>query len=114
MYMDDATLHYANKDKNVLKSKLENGAATFNHWCISNDMFVNLLKTSLMMSGTRRNLSKFDLVGVCLESHSFQYFETPKLLDIIIDKNLSWNKQIDSVCLNITHRFTLLKIFRNV
>ena len=31
MYDDDTTLHYANRDKNVLQSKLRNGAATFIH-----------------------------------------------------------------------------------
>ena len=98
MYADDTTLHYANKDKNVLESKLQNGAATFNHWCISNDMFVNWLKTSLMMLGTRQNLSDFDLVDVYLESYCIQHVETQKLLCITIDKNLSWDKQIGSVC----------------
>ena len=35
----------------------------------------------------------------------------PGLLIInIIDKNLSWDKQIDAVCLNVTRRITLLKL----
>ena len=101
MYADDTTLHYANKDKNVLQSKLQNGAANFNHWCISNDMFINWLKTSLMMLGTRQNLSTFDLVGIYLESHCIQHVETQKLLGIITDKYLSWGNQIDSVFLNV-------------
>ena len=71
MYADDTTLHYANKDKNVMQSKLQNGAATFTNWCISNDMFVNWLKTSLMMLDTRQNLSNFDLVDVHLEATVF-------------------------------------------
>ena len=33
-----------------------------------------------------------------------------KLLGVIIDKNLSWDKQIDAVCLNITRHFILLKL----
>ena len=32
-----------------------------------------------------------------------------KLLGVVINKNLSWDSQIDSVYLNITHRITLLK-----
>ena len=88
MYTDDTTFHYANKDKKVLQLKLQNGAATFNHWCISNDMFVSWLKTSLMMLGTRQNLSNslmmlgtrqnlsnFDLVDVYLESQCIQHVE---------------------------------------
>ena len=72
-------------------------------------MFVNLLKTSLMMLGTRQKISNFNLVDVYLEGHCVQHIETQKLLGIIIDKNLSWNKQIDSVCLNTTRQITLLK-----
>ena len=33
-----------------------------------------------------------------------------KLLRIIIDKSLTWDKQIDAVCLNVTHQITLLKL----
>ena len=36
--------------------------------------------------------------------------ESQKLLGVIIDRTLSWDKQIDSVCLNITRRIILLKL----
>lgn len=109
MYADDTTLHFASRDENALQSKLQGGAVKFDSWCQSNDMFINLLKTSLMLLGSRQNLSKFNLIEIILESTSIQHVESQKLLGIIIDKTLSWDKQVDSVCLNITRRITLLK-----
>ena len=36
--------------------------------------------------------------------------EKQKLLGVVIDNKLAWNEQIDTVCLNITRRITLLKL----
>ena len=36
--------------------------------------------------------------------------ENQRLLGIIIHKPLSWDKQIDAVCLNVTRRITLMKL----
>ena len=36
-YADDATVHYANKNKNVVQMKLQNGTDGFLSWCLSNN-----------------------------------------------------------------------------
>ena len=36
--------------------------------------------------------------------------EKQNLLGVVIDSKLTWNEQIDTVCLNITRRITLLKL----
>ena len=33
-----------------------------------------------------------------------------KLLSVIIDPTLSWDKHVDSVCLGVARKFTLLKL----
>ena len=76
MYADDTTLHFASKDKNVLQTKLQNGAINFNSWCLSNDMFINLLKTSLMMLGSRQNLMNFDIIEILLNNEFIQHVES--------------------------------------
>ena len=86
MYADDTMLHFAIKDKNVLQTKLQNGAINFNSWCLSNDMFINLLKTSLMILGSRQNLMNFDVIEILLNNEFIQHVESQKLLGIIIDK----------------------------
>ena len=73
-------------------------------------MFVNLTKTSSMSIGSRQNLPNNDDLFIIIDDDNILNVDNQKLLGIIIDKTLSWDKQIDSVCLNITRRITLLKL----
>ena len=73
-------------------------------------MHIHQRKTSLMMLGSRHNLSANDRLQIIFDDELIKHVENQKLLGIIIDKNLTWEKQIDSVCLNITRRITLLKL----
>ena len=73
-------------------------------------MFVNLTKTSSMSIGSSQNLSNYDELNITIDKEDISNVHNQKLLGIIIDKTLSWDKQIDSVCLNITRRITLLKL----
>ena len=73
-------------------------------------MFVNLTKTSSMSIGSKQNLSNYDELNITIDNEDISNVDNQKLLGIIIDKTLSWDKQIDSVCLNITRRITLLKL----
>ena len=45
-----------------------------------------------------------------IENQVIQNADQQKLLGVIIDENLSWDKQINAVCLNITRRITLMKL----
>ena len=56
-----------------------------------------LPKTIIGITGT---------TNVCNEQ--IKAVDSQKLLGIIIDKSLTWDKQIDAVCLNVTRRITLL------
>ena len=51
-----------------------------------------------------------DQITLYIENEIIKNADHQKLLGIIIDKNLSWDKQIDAVCANITRRITLLKL----
>ena len=75
-------------------------------------MFVNLTKTFSMSIGSRQNLSNSDDLFIIIDDDDddISNVDNQKLLGIIIDKTLSWDKQSDSVCLNITRRITLLKL----
>ena len=77
-------------------------------------MFVILTKTSSLSKGSRHNLSNSDDFFIIIDNEDISNVDNQKLLGIIIDKTLSWDKQIDSVCLNITRRITLLKLYLNM
>ena len=73
-------------------------------------MFVNLTKTSSMSIGSRQILSNGDDLFIKIDDDDISNVDNQNVLGIMIDKTLSWDKQIDSVCLNITRRITLLKL----
>ena len=63
-----------------------------------------------MTIGIRYHTSRTDHISIIIDNEQIQTVEFQKLLGVIIDRTLSWDKQIDSVCLNITRRLTLLKL----
>ena len=110
MYADDTTAYFADKDKKKVETHLQNGTTKYMHWCCSNDMHIHIRKTSSMILGSRYNVSANDMLQIIADGKLLKNVEHQKLLGIIIDKNLTWDQQIDSVCLNITRRITLLKL----
>ena len=73
-------------------------------------MYINIGKTSVMTINSRSNLSNTESIRIFLHEELVKEVDNQKLLDVIIDKTLTWDKQIDTVCLNITRRITLLKL----
>ena len=63
-----------------------------------------------MNIGTRQNLLNVHDINIIIDGENISNVENQKLLGIIIDKTLSWDSQIDSVCQKITRRITLLKV----
>ena len=51
-----------------------------------------------------------DQITLYIENEMIKYEDHQKRFGVILDKNLSWDKQIDAVCANITRRITLLKL----
>ena len=71
LYADDATVHYANKNKNVVHMKLQNGTDGFLSWCLSNNMFVHFQKTSAMWVGVWQTLQGLDSLDIYLANGKY-------------------------------------------
>ena len=52
---------------------------------------------------------QIDKFEIDLDNEVIKMVESQKLLGVLIDKHLTWDKQTDAVCLNITRRITPLK-----
>ena len=110
IYADDSTVHTANKSKTVVQTRLQTSATDFKNWCLRNDMIVNIVKTSTMTAGTRQILNHNDALEIYMDGELLRAVDNQKLLGVVIDKHLTFDIQIDNVCLNITRRITLLKL----
>ena len=90
IFADDTTAHSSNKRVIVLNLNLQNGANGFIAWCISNNMFINILKTVYMMLGSRQQLMRADQITLYVENEMIKNADHQKLLGIIIK---SWELQ---------------------
>ena len=73
-------------------------------------MSLYLTKTSSMSIGSRQNPSNNDDFFIIIDNENISNVGIQKVLGIIIDTTLSWDKQIDTVCLNITGRIFYLNM----
>ena len=110
IYADDTISRTSHKGSVVVKIKLQLGTHRFKCWCICNKMHIHLQITCHMLLGSRRILNKTDPLEIFLDNEQIQNLEKQKFLGVEIDNKLTWNEQIDTVCLNITRRITLLKL----
>ena len=78
MYADDATIHYAHKCMDIGETTLQSGGIDFLNWCLSNNMHINLSKTSVMAIGTRQNLKNSDLINIYLNDEILQKKQNKK------------------------------------
>ena len=88
-YVDDSTVHSSYKQLNAVHDDLQVGSGNLKDCCFKNDMRIHLKKISVTTIVSRQALTKIDS------------------LNILLDNELM---QIDAVCLNVSRRFTLLKL----
>ena len=112
IYAEDTTVHATSKDCKTVKNKLQNGASGFKCWCMSNEMYINISKTTCMTLGSRQTLNHNEAIEIYIESQLIQSVEQQNLLGVVINRSLTWDKQMDAGCLNISRRTTLLKAFQ--
>ena len=108
-YADGTTVHTASKVPDTIKTKLQISSNDFKIYCKQNKMYVHVGKTSIMILGSRQNIAEIESCEILIDNEIIKQVDNQKLLGIIIDQPLSWDKQINMVALNISRRITLLK-----
>ena len=110
IYADDTITHTVVKKLEVVEPKLQNSADDFNTWCIDINMGVRFGKTHAFVVGSKHMNSANEGISVTINEHSIESVSTQKHLGKTIDKNLTWEQQIDLVCRNVNRKLTLMKL----
>ena len=110
MYADDTITHTAGEKLEVVQPKLQTSAGDFNTWCIENNMGVHYGKTHAFVVGSKNMTFAHESISITINEHSIESVNTQKHLGITIDKNFTWEKQIDLVCQNVSRKLTLMKL----
>ena len=82
----------------MVEPKLQKSADDFNTWCIDNNRGVHYGKTHAFVVGSKHMTSANEGISITINEHSIESVSAQKHLGIIkIDKNLTWEQQIDLV-----------------
>lgn len=103
LFADDSTVIFTGKNKMTLQNDISNAMENIISWLTSNNLLINLDKTNIMAFKTRkRNLPPLDIKYSGTE---IKEIKNTKFLGLYIDDCLSWETQIDNVCLKL-NRFS--------
>ena len=101
-FTDDSSLLYSNKSLKKLNSKVNHDLKHLSDWLRANKISLNAKKTEIILFKTKRKVvSKklnFRLSGQQLELTKFT-----KYLGVIIDENLDWNMNINTLCKKLSN-----------
>ena len=92
-YADDNSLYAIDSDFTVVKSKLTNDFQTFTTWFFENYMVLNEGKCYFMALGNGVENENFKFGNTNLKG-----IEKQKLLGLIIDRKLTFDYHINSIC----------------
>ena len=110
LYADDTINHTADKTTDVIEPKLQVMTYDFNTCCTDNNMGVHYGKTHAFVAGSKHMASANRSIAISLHENTIESVSSQKHLGITIDKNLTWEKQIDLVCKSASRKITLMKL----
>ena len=114
-YADDTTLYtqLTNVDS-ILPPAMGDCISSLMSWFLSNDMLPNPSKIELMIAGNRQQLCKHNCnqsVSVC--SIAVSPVDNVKILGVVVDKHLSFDRYVSDVCSNANYHIRALSHIRS-
>ena len=92
-FADDPTFYVCDKDLNILINRLEHDTSLAVEWFENNFMKLNQDKCHLLVSG-----HKHETVGAKIGETKIWESNKQKLLRVVIDRNLNFNKYVFDLC----------------
>ena len=106
-YADDTSLVAWGKNIIEIQEKLQTGTDKALQWLHNNRLLVNSNKSSCLLLGSRQRLNNLSL-NTSISGVGLNMCTETKLLGIIIDNSLSWEKQIEYVCNKVSPKIGIL------
>ena len=101
MYEDDSHITYSSADLHSVQSSLNRDLSNIPKWLLSNKLTLNTTKTEFMLIGSRQKLSTLsESLELSIDNVSIKQVSTSKSLGILIDDNMAWHSQIDTLSMH--------------
>ena len=96
LFVDDACVFYSHKSLKQIKSTLNKALNKVSCWLKANKLALNVKKSKLVLFSIRKNPQNKENINIAINHEELEQKDHAKYLNIFIDKNLSWRKQIES------------------
>ena len=114
-FADDCSLVTADANLDNIENRLQTSLSEVANWCSTNHMVLNPEKTKSMVLTTRQKHQlgrlKLDLV---IDNHTLQQVTEHRHLGVIIDEQLSWEKQLTALTKSVARNVYLLSRLSHV
>ena len=110
MFADDTNLFVSGKDHKSLFNIMNNQLQLIEDWFAANKLSLNLQKTkyTLFSSSTLEDNLPLKLPTLFFGANKISRSRYTKLLGVLIDENLNWNKQIKAIELKISSQIGII------
>ena len=113
LYADDVLIYCSGENVSIVNDKLQNSLNLIKEWYDRNLLVVNATKSCTMLVTTRqREASLLDDILLFLGEDKLQDVECCNYLGLKIDKNLNWNKYVNSLCNQLCSKVWVLSRLR--
>ena len=109
LYADDPLLFYSRNSVTDIESCLTRNLSSIISWLDSNYLFLNYLKTKIMVVGTHQRLAKVKKFCVKASERTLSRVFKFKYLGVVLEPTLSWNDHIDHISSKISSRLDMLR-----
>ena len=109
LYADDTCVYFASKTPHELQHVLNNDLLLMANWFSHNHLILNVQKCNYMILGSKVKLRPFTNFNVCIGNTELERVYQCKYLGVIIDCNLTWSQQIESVRVKAIRNLYLLR-----
>ena len=109
LFADDSSLSTSNKEISTVNQTLQDSLNKTNDWCNKNSMVIHPDKTKSMIIAPRQKLQLTKpKLNLTLGASIIEEVKEHKMLGLIVDNNLTWNKHIENMIKKLSKNAYLL------
>ena len=114
LYADDTVLYYSNSNMDIVRVSIQEDLIELSNWCRMNKLTINCKKTKYCVYGMRSIVKKSKNIDMILSLNNviLERVCSYKYLGFILDDQLNFNKHIDVMLNNVSHKLYLLSRIR--
>ena len=110
VYADDTSLTYASADLKSIDNCINYDLNGVYIWLSANKLTLNLTKTEVLLIASRQKLSTFSKTpSFSINDYTVKEVSSTKSLGVLIDQNLNWECQIQSISKKIASALGAIK-----